>query len=302
MHVLITGGTGLIGRRICAALRARGASVTVLSRRPQLVAELCGVGVNSIASLDLWTPELVFDAVINLAGEPIVDARWTEKRKQILLDSRVALTKQLVKKIEQANQRPRVLMSGSAIGYYGIVADQSLNEESHSGQDFSALLCKAWEKEAQAVSDLGVRCVILRTGLVLDHRGGMLKKMLLPFQCALGSRLGDGTQFMSWIHSEDYLNALLSLLDDASASGAFNMTAPQPVTNTEFTRSLGHAVHRPALFIAPAFVLRLAMGERSELLLGGQRVLPERLLARAFHFRFPDLASALADLLQLSER
>lgn len=298
MRVLITGGTGLIGRRVCAALTARGDSVTVLSRRPQLVAELCGVGVNSIASLDQWTPELVFDAVINLAGEPIVDARWTEKRKQILLDSRVALTTQLVKKIEQANQRPRVLMSGSAVGYYGIVADRVLHEESPSGNDFSALLCKAWEKEAQAASDLGVRCVILRTGLVLDNRGGMLKKMLLPFQCALGCRLGDGKQCMSWIHCADYTNALLSLLDDTLASGAFNITAPQPVTNTEFSRSLARAVHRPALFIAPAFVLRLAMGERSDLLLGGQRVLPERLLARNFRFGFPDLASALADLIK----
>ena len=298
MHVLITGGTGLIGRRLCAALSTRGDNVTVLSRRPQMVSELCGVGVNSIVSLDQWTPELVFDAVINLAGEPIVDARWTDKRKQILLDSRVALTKQVVKKIAQANQRPQVLLSGSAIGYYGLVADQVLHEGAQAGDDFAAKLCRAWEKEAQAVSDLGVRCVILRTGLVLDHRGGMLKKMLLPFQCALGSRLGDGKQFMSWIHCEDYVHAVLSLLDDTSATGPFNMTAPKPVTNAEFTQCLGQEVHRPALFVAPAFVLRLVMGERSDLLLGGQRVYPERLLARGFHFRFPDLASALADLLK----
>ena len=139
MHVLITGGTGLIGRRLCAALSTRGDNVTVLSRRPQMVSELCGVGVNSIVSLDQWTPELVFDAVINLAGEPIVDARWTDKRKQILLDSRVALTAQLVKKIAQAKQRPQVLLSGSAVGYYGIVADQVLNEVSLSGKDFSAI-------------------------------------------------------------------------------------------------------------------------------------------------------------------
>ena len=297
MHVLITGGTGLIGRRLCAALSARGDSVTVLSRRPQMVSKLCGASVKSMASLDQWTPELSFDAVINLAGEPIVDARWTEKRKQILLDSRVALTAQLVNKIAQAKQRPQVLLSGSAIGYYGIVADQVLDEESRFGQDFSAVLCRDWEKEALAVNDFGVRCVLLRTGLVLDNHGGILKKMLLPFRCALGSRLGDGKQWMSWIHCEDYLHALLKLLDDTSATGAFNMTAPQPVTNAEFTRSLGHAVHRPALLIAPAFVLRLAMGERSDLLLGGQRVLPTRLSASGFHFRFPDLASALTDLI-----
>jgi hypothetical protein len=298
MHVLITGGTGLIGRRLCAALSARGDSVTVLSRRPHLVPQLCGAGVNAMASLDDWMPELRFDAVINLAGEPIVDARWTEKRQQVLLDSRVAVTEQLVKKIAQANHQPQVLLSGSAVGYYGIVADQTLNEEANSGHDFSASLCFAWEKAAQAVSGLDVRCVILRTGLVLDNRGGILKKMLFPFQCALGSRLGDGRQWMSWIHCEDYLNAVLALLDDTSAAGFYNLTAPQPVTNADFTRSLSRAVHRPALFVAPAWLLRLAMGERSDLLLGGQRVLPERLLAHGFHFRYPDLTSALANLIE----
>jgi uncharacterized protein (TIGR01777 family) len=298
MRVLITGGTGLIGRRLCAALSARGDSVTVLSRRPQSVSSLCGAGVNAMASLDQWTPELSFDAVINLAGEPIVDARWTEKRQQILRDSRVALTEQLVKKIAQANHLPQVLLSGSAIGYYGIVADQVLNEEANFGRDFSASLCLSWETAAQAASDLNVRCVILRTGLVLDSHGGILKKMLLPFKCALGSRLGDGRQWMSWIHCEDYLNAVLTLLDDTSAAGPYNLTAPQPVTNADFTRSLGRAVHRPALFVAPAWLLRLAMGQRADLLLGGQRVLPERLLARGFHFRYPDLNSALANLVK----
>lgn len=298
MRVLITGGTGLIGRRLCAALSARGDSVTVLSRRPQSVPQLCGTGVNAMASLDDWTPELSFDAVINLAGEPIVDARWTEKRQQVLLDSRIGLTEQLVNKIAQANHQPQVLLSGSAIGYYGIVADQTLNEEANVGHDFSASLCLAWEQAAQAVSDLDVRCVILRTGLVLDNRGGILKKMLLPFQCALGSRLGDGRQWMSWIHCEDYLNAVLALLDDTSAAGPYNLTAPQPVTNADFTRSLSRAVHRPALFVAPAWLLRLVMGERSDLLLGGQRVVPERLLARGFHFHYRDLTSALVNLIR----
>jgi len=298
MHVLITGGTGLIGRRLCAALSARGDSVTVLSRRPQSVPKLCGTGVNTMASLDHWTPELKFDALINLAGEPIVDARWTKKRQQVLLDSRVAVTEKLVKKIAQTNHQPQVLISGSAVGYYGIVADQNLNEESNSGHDFSASLCLAWEKAAQAVTEMDVRCVIVRTGLVLDNHGGLLKKMLLPFQCALGSRLGDGRQWMSWIHCEDYLNAVLTLLDDTSATGSYNLTAPQPVTNADFTRSLSRAVHRPALFVAPAWLLRLAMGERSDLLLGGQRVLPTRLLTRGFHFHYPDLASALANLIE----
>ena len=298
MRILITGGTGLIGRRLCEALTSRGDLVTVLSRRPESVPRLCGIEVGAIASLDQWTPEMVFDAVINLAGEPIVDARWTASRQKKLLDSRVALTEQLVNKINQASHRPQVLISGSAIGYYGLVADRRLVEEDNAGDDFPAFLCLAWEKEALAVTASGVRCVILRTGLVLDNRGGILKKMLLPFRCALGSRLGDGQQWMSWIHWEDYLNSVLTLLDDTSATGFYNLTAPQPVTNADFTRSLGQAVHRPAIFVAPAWLLRLAMGERSDLLLGGQRVIPQRLLARAFNFHFPDLASALKDLIE----
>jgi uncharacterized protein (TIGR01777 family) len=298
MHILITGGTGLIGRRLCEALTTRGDRVTVLSRRPDAVPRLCGVGVNAMKSLDYWTPEQSFDAVINLAGEPIVDARWTDRRKKILCDSRILLTEQLVEKICQANRPPQVLLSGSAIGYYGIDEHQTFNEENNAGEDFSAALCHAWEKAAHTVRATGVRCVVLRTGLVLDNRGGILKKMLLPFQCGLGSRLGAGQQWMSWIHCEDYLNAVLTLLDDTSATGPYNLTAPNPVTNADFTRSLGRAVHRPAFFVAPAWLLQLAMGERSDLLLGGQRVMPERLLANAFDFRFPHLDGALDELVR----
>jgi len=298
MRILMTGGTGLIGRRLCAALTARGDQLTVLSRRPQQVAALCGTSVKSIQNLDEYTPDTEFDAVINLAGAPIVDARWTAQRKQILLDSRVALTTTLVQKISQAKFRPQVLLSGSAIGYYGMHEEQSLIEDDASGHDFSAQLCAAWEQAALVVQDAGVRVVLLRTGLVMDEDGGLLKKMRLPFQLALGSRLGHGRQWMSWIHRQDYLRAVLTLLDDQTATGAFNLTAPQAVTNAQFTQTLASALRRPALFFAPALMLRVALGERADLLLSGQKVVPHALSARGFKFEFGDLACALRDLLK----
>ncbi|WP_395009626.1 TIGR01777 family oxidoreductase [Undibacterium sp.] len=298
MHILITGGTGLIGRSLCAALTALGAQITVLSRRPQQVASLCGSRVQAMQSLDEWTPDIRFDAVINLAGEPIVDAYWTERRKQVLRDSRIHLTHQLVEKIQQAKSKPDVLISGSAIGYYGIVPEQSLGEDAPCGQDFSAQLCVDWEQAAKEAKESGVRVVLLRTGLVLDETGGMLKKLVLPFQLALGSRLGDGKQWMSWIHWQDYLRAVLFLLNNAKAEGAYNLTAPEPVTNAVFTKTLAQTLDRPAFFVAPAFVLKLVMGERSDLLLGGQKVLPQRLEESGFVFEFPELPNALQEILK----
>lgn len=298
MHILITGGTGLIGRSLCAALTALGAQITVLSRRPQQVASLCGSRVQAMQSLDEWTPEIRFDAVINLAGEPIVDAYWTPRRKQVLRDSRIQLTQHLVEKIQQAKSKPEVLISGSAIGYYGIVPEQSLNEDAPHGQDFSAQLCVDWELAAKKAQEFGVRVVLLRTGLVLDETGGMLKKLLLPFQLALGSRLGNGKQWMSWVHWQDYLRAVLFLLNNVKMKGAYNLTAPVPVTNADFTKTLAQTLDRPAFFVAPAFVLKLVMGERSDLLLGGQKVLPQRLQESGFVFQFSELPNALQEILK----
>lgn len=298
MHILITGGTGLIGRRLCAALTARGDQVTVVSRRPHMVASLCGADVRVLTSLDDWQPDQHVDAIINLAGEPIIDKAWSARRKQVLLDSRVGLTHNLIEKIRQAQVKPRVLLSGSAIGYYGIHPEEINYEDAAAGDDFSAMLCKQWEQAAAPAKELGVRLAYLRTGLVLDEAGGVLKKMLLPFQWGLGSRLGNGKQWMSWIHRQDYLRAVLRLLDDEQAHGAFNLTAPMVVTNAEFTQILANTLHRPALFITPAFVLNLVLGERADLLLTGQKVLPKALLANGFQFEFPDLSAALADLLK----
>ena len=297
MHILITGGTGLIGRRLCKALLAEGHELTVLSRNPHTVQDKCGAGVRAMASLDEWQPARSFDAVVNLAGEPIVDARWTTHRKQVLWDSRITLTESLVQRIAAAQTRPAVLLSGSAVGYYGGRGDAMLDESADTGADFPARLCAAWEAAALGAETFGVRVCLLRTGLVLSRQGGLLGRMLFPFKLGLGARLGDGKQWMSWIHMDDYVAMVLSLLRDAQASGPYNMTAPQPVTNREFTATLAKVLHRPAPFIAPAWFLRFVMGERACLLLEGQKVLPQKIESAGYRFSFAKLADALQDLL-----
>ena len=296
MHILITGGTGMIGRRLCAALLADGHQLTVLSRRPQTVAAICGAAVHSMADLHEYHSDMVFDAIINLAGEAIADARWSPARQQILRTSRIALTELLLQKVHAAQRRPQVFLSGSAVGFYGDSGATPLSEQAAAGGDFSAQLCVDWEAAANQAAAMGIRTCILRTGLVLDASGGMLKKMHLPFQLGLGARLGQGSQWMSWVHVADYVDMLRFLLTQTEAAGCFNMVAPEPVSNRQFTAALAHALHRPAPWLIPAFVLRLAMGEMSSLLLGGQRVLPAKISALGYRFRFTRLADALADL------
>jgi hypothetical protein len=246
-----------------------------------------------MATLDEWTPDIVFDAVINLAGEPIVDARWTDERKQRLWQSRVSLTGKLVQHISNANRKPSVLLSGSATGFYGDGGDNILDESLPAGSDFGAQLCSAWENAAQAAADAGVRVCLLRTGLVLDATGGLLGRMLPAFKLGLAAQLGNGQQWMSWIHIDDYIAIVLLLLENAQAVGVYNMTAPEPVTNQQFTNTLAHVLHRPALFVAPAFLLKLMLGERAELLLGGQRALPANVQALGYRFQYATLEEAL---------
>ncbi|WMW79335.1 TIGR01777 family oxidoreductase [Undibacterium cyanobacteriorum] len=302
MHVLITGGTGLIGQRLCEALIARGDAVTVLSRRPHQVPQICGPQVKAIAHID-QIAEYDFDAVINLAGAPIVDAAWTETRKKELLASRVSLTRNLVEQLLRKARGPKVFISGSAIGYYGNSNAVELSEATPSGNDFSAQLCRDWEAEAMRYADQAqqqgqdVRVVLLRTGLVLDPRGGVLKKMLLPFRLGLGGKLGHGRQWMSWIHHVDYLQAVLRLLDDEACSGPYNLVAPQPVSNATFTQCLAQVLRRPAIFSTPAFVLNSLLGERAVLLLEGAHIVPSKLLALRFRFQFQDLNSALTQII-----
>ncbi|MDO8464649.1 MAG: TIGR01777 family oxidoreductase [Gallionella sp.] len=298
MHILITGGTGLIGRRLCKKLLADGHELTVLSRNPASVRVKCGEGVHALASLAEWHPALSFDAVINLAGEPIVDARWSAQRKLALWDSRVTLTEYLVRRIAVAERKPSVLLSGSAVGYYGNCGDIMLDEAGDAGKDFAAQLCKAWEDAARVAESIGVRVCLLRTGLILSSDGGLLERMLLPFKLGLGARLGDGKQWMSWVHIEDYVAMLLKLLLDEQACGPYNMTAPQSATNAEFTALLAAALHRPSFFIAPTPLLKMVMGERASLLLEGQRVLPKKMEALHYRFIFPNLADALRDLIR----
>jgi uncharacterized protein (TIGR01777 family) len=297
MRILITGGTGLIGSHLCKVLLSEGHQLTVLSRHPETVAVKCGEAVQAMASLAEWLPEKVFDAVVNLAGEPIVDAYWSAKRKRELRDSRIALTEKLVQRIVAAKQKPSVLISGSAVGFYGNGRDKELYESAGAGDDFAASLCRDWENAALAAKAEGIRVCLLRTGLVLSSNGGLLGKMLLPFKLGMGTRLGNGRQWMSWVHIDDYVAMVLRLLQDEQMSGPFNMTAPNPVTNAEFTRTLAHALHRPSFFALPGIVLRLAMGERSVLLLEGQRVIPANLTDAGYQFKYPKLGSAFEALL-----
>ena len=297
MNILLTGGTGLIGRGLCHYWVEQGHRVTVWSRRPQQVAELCGDQVHGIGRLE-ELGEAVLDAVVNLAGAPIADRPWTRKRKELLWASRVGLTEQLLAWLATREHKPEVLLSGSAVGFYGDAGERELHEDSSRGaSDFAAQLCAGWEDTAQRATALGIRVVLLRTGLVLARDGGFLKRLLLPFKLGLGGPLGNGRQWMPWIHLADQIALIDFLLQHQQASGPYNACAPRPVRNREFARALGLELHRPAILPAPAFVLRTALGELSGLLLGGQHALPTRLQEAGFTFRFTHLDAALADLL-----
>ncbi len=296
MHILLTGGTGLIGRRLCQLWLAQGHTLTVWSRDPASVARLCGRGVHGIGRLDDLGEESV-DAIVNLAGAPIADRPWSEKRRQLLWKSRIGLTEKLLAWLETRQQRPAVLLSGSAVGYYGDGGERELTEQSEPvRKDFASDLCIAWEETAMRAEELGMRVVLLRTGLVLAPEGGMLKRLKLPFKLGLGGPIGSGRQFMPWVHIDDQIALIDFLLNKADASGPYNACAPEPVRNREFARRLGRALHRPAFMPLPGLVLRVGLGEMSDLLLGGQRARPVRLLAAGFTFRFNDLQSALGDL------
>lgn len=297
MHILLTGGTGLMGRALCRHWAQQGHRLTVWSRRPQQVAALCGAGVRGIGRLE-ELPEEPLDAVVNLAGAPIADRPWTRKRKALLWASRISLTEQLLAWLETREHKPRVLLSGSAVGWYGDGGERELHEDSPQVcDDFAAQLCGAWEETALRAQELGIRVVLLRTGLVLAKEGGMLKRLLPPFKLGLGGPLGSGRQWMPWIHLADQIALIDFLLQHEQASGPYNACAPQPVRNRQFSQALGRALGRPAIMPAPAFVLRLLLGELAGLLLGGQRALPIRLQQAGFSFRFTHLDAALEDLL-----
>lgn len=296
MHILLTGGTGLIGRQLCRHWLSQGHRLTVLSRTPDKVAKICGAAVHGVALLEDLGQEPI-DAIINLAGAPIADRPWTSKRKALLWSSRITLTETLLAWLEKREQKPRVLISGSAVGWYGDGGERELTEESPPViDDFASQLCIAWEETAQRAEALGIRVILIRTGLVLSADGGFLSRLLLPFKFGLGGPIGNGRQWMPWIHINDQIALIDFLLHRNEASGPYNACAPKPVRNREFAKTLGSVLHRPAFMPMPALALKVGLGEMSLLLLGGQRATPARLLEAGFTFQFTDLRAALDDL------
>ncbi len=302
MRVVLTGATGTIGRAVAATLFARGDAVVALSRSPEGAREkLPGVEAHA------WEqptksppPEAALsgaDAVIHLLGEPI-SQRWSESAKREIRDSRVLATRELTKGLRALPeaQRPRVLVSQSATGFYGPRDDQPVDESSAPGTDFLAEVVEAWEAEAMTAADL-MRVAVTRTGVVLSPEGGALETMLPFFKLGLGGPVAGGRQYISWVHLDDVVGALLHCLDDEAAEGPVNVTAPSPVTNAEFSKALGRALHRPAVLPVPAFAIKLLYGEMSTIVTTGQRVMPERLKLLGYEFRQSELDAALRSVL-----
>ena len=293
-RILITGGTGFIGHVLCRELLARDYELTVFSRQPpETVKSSCG-RVEAVSDLQQLRSHPGYDAVINLAGEGIADKRWSETRKQELRDSRIGVTETLVEVIRSWERAPKVLVSGSAVGFYGDQGAATVTEDTNPNDEFTHRLCRDWENAAKPLADDGVRVCFSRTGVVAGPGGGFLERMILPFKLGLGGRLGSGTQYMPWIHRDDVVGALIWMMENPNASGPFNVVSPNPATNAEFTRTLGKVLHRPTLFPAPAPVLKVALGEMARLLLTGQKAIPERLTQEKFEFRYPDLEQALS--------
>jgi uncharacterized protein (TIGR01777 family) len=301
MRALVTGATGFIGRRLVAKLD----HAVVLTRDPARAQSSF-----TAAEAYAWSPEAGpppdeafqgVDVVFNLAGEPVA-GRWTAERKRRIRESRVVGARNLVAALAAQKERPRLLVSASAVGYYGDRGDDELDEGSTAGRGFLAEVCADWEREALAAERLGIRVVCVRTGVVLARGGGALDKMLTPFRLGLGGRLGSGRQWMPWIHRDDVVGIMLHANREESVRGAINAVGPRPVTNAEFTRALGHALHRPALLPVPRTGLRMAFGEMSEILTASQRVLPKVAMRTGYAFRFSELDQALNAALAKSAR
>jgi uncharacterized protein (TIGR01777 family) len=304
MKILVTGSSGLVGTALVGAL-ARGGHTVCRLVRPQSAG---GEGAKEGFAV-AWNPAtgelggagVGADAVVNLAGASIADGRWTTQRKELLRASRIDTTRALVVALAKMNARPSVLVSASAIGYYGNRGDETLTEDSKPGGDFLAGLAQEWEAEALKAEALGIRVVLARFGIILAREGGALPKMMLPFKMGAGGKLGSGQQWMSWVTLEDVVGSLRFAIESNSAKGPINIVSPQPVQNAEFTKLLAKALHRPALFPAPAFALRLALGEMADaLLLSSQRVLPRAIEKLGYRFLHEDLTSALAAVLARS--
>ena len=288
--VVITGGTGFVGSHLCPWLEKNGYTVVVLTRSPSNHRGTKTIVYESYDSMDEHINGAF--AVINLAGKSLFDSRWTDKIKSEILKSRVSITRRVVQSIEKANTKPEVFISGSAVGYYGSCGDDVLNEDKPAGHDFLANVCLQWEEEAKKVGK-ATRLVIPRIGIVLGDNGGALDKMLTPFSLFIGGPLGSGEQFFPWIHIEDICRSMGYLLEEKKCKGAFNLTAPNPVTMKTFASALGKAMKRPSIFPVPEFALKLLLGEASEALLASQRAIPSNLQKAGFKFEFEEVDSAL---------
>ncbi len=299
MKILITGGTGFIGQNLINQRLLAGDQIYCLTRNVEKVSSLFSSNVVALTELPA-TDTLIVDAVINLAGEPILDKRWSASRKKILFDSRVSLTKELVNWISLQSDKPSTFISGSAIGYYGSDSNAIFSEESQGRLGFTHDLCNAWEEAANEAKTYGVRVCTIRTGIVLGD-GGALTKMLTPFKLGLGGPIGDGQQWMSWIHIDDQVDVIEMLLTHSQLEGVYNLTAPEAVTNREFSTSLGEALHRPAVLPMPRFMMQIILGEGAELLVEGQKVYPQKLLDLGYEFKYEQLQDAFEAVFKVSD-
>ncbi len=299
MNILITGGTGLIGRPLIHSLLSNGHRVTVLSRNIKKISASPALQVLE------WDGRTVtgrgfqlhkIDAVINLAGENIGSFPWSVKRKRTFRESRLNVGNVLVEAVRNAESRPRVFIQASAVGYYGPHGDERVDESTAQGGDFSAKLCIDWEASTKPVESMGLRRIIIRTGVVLANDGGVLPLMALPVRLFVGGRLGGGGQGFPWIHIDDEVNAIQYLLENEYSQGVYNLSAPNPVSNADFTQTLARVLHRPYWLHAPQFAIKLVLGEMSTLLLDGQYMLPKRLVEGGFRFKYELVESALWDL------
>lgn len=296
LSLLVTGGTGFIGRRLCQVLIAAGHRVTVLTRDKRK-ARLFSGRITLIDSLDDLDDRCRFDVIVNLAGEPVAEGRWSPARQREILASRLGTTEAVVRFIARARHKPGLLLSASAVGFYGTDPEARFDEDSAAKPAFTHEVCRDWEAAALAARRYGLRVCLLRFGIVLGSEGGALARMLLPFEFALGGPMGSGRQWMSWIHLDDAVGLLLHAMADVEISGPINVTAPSPARNRDFARALGRALRRPAVLPLPAFALRLALGRMAEeVLIAGQKVLPKKALESGYRFIYPDLDRALAGI------
>ncbi len=301
MKIAIVGATGFVGSRLVEQLQTQGHQVKILTRQPGAATSRFPqsevIGYTPLQSGEWQKSISGCDAVVNLAGEPIAEKRWTPAQKQTILDSRNLGTQKIVEAISEADIKPQVLINASAIGYYGTSETAKFDETSAAGKDFLAEVCTAWETAAQAVTASGTRLVILRMGIVLGENGGALGKMLAPFSAFVGGPIGSGKQWFSWIHRDDVVKLIVTAITDSKMHGVYNATAPNPVTMQDFAHTLGTVMSRPSWLPVPNFALEAMLGEGAIVVLQGQQVIPTQTLAQGFSFQYPQLQPALTAIL-----